>query len=793
MKNEIAIHRKPFFLTLLIVSFLGCDSTESDYFVPKKLNFNSDWEFFKVDNLQDTIFSNLNKQPREWQKVTIPHTVSLEPKVIEKDQWQGVSWYRKKFTVNDNYKNKHVSLYFEAAMQVAEVWLNNKKLTTHKGGYLPFYIPISSVILFGQENEIVIRLTNKDNSQIPPGKPIKELDFNIYSGIYRSVHLIIKNKLHITHAIESDIIGAGGVFINTISASEKEATISVTSTVLNGTNNAEKVAVRYEIFRKSDTFKIKDFTTKTYRINKQLQFVFSDTLKIENPNLWSPENPALYTIKATVFNTKNRYDYSDETFGIRTIKFTSEGFILNGKKYKIRGTNRHQEYPYLGYAISDNAQYRDAFKIKKAGFNFVRLSHYPHSESFMNACNSLGLLVMDAIPGWQFFGDTVFQENCFSDVRQMIRRDRNHPSVILWEASLNESAMTHTFIDKANAIVHEEFPGNQTYSCGWMEYGYDVFIPARQHAKAPNYWKGYKSRKPLLIAEYGDWEYYAQNAGFNQTSYSNLKANERTSRQLRGDGQVRLAQQALNYQESHNDNLLNTAAGDANWLMFDYNRGYAPDIESSGIMDIFRLPKFSYYFYKSQNDFERDAAELYIANYWNNPKFNTVKVYSNCSEVSLWLNDTLIRTQKPDDNLISKNLTYPPFTFKNIPYSPGTLVAKGYLNGEKVKEFVRKTPKKATKIKLSIDESGIPLQKNNNDVVFVYAKITDSDGTYHPEATDKITFWVSGDATLIGDNPIKAEAGIASVLLKVNPTNKNLKIYASSENLERDSLLIKLD
>lgn len=783
-----------FIVMIIVTGVVSCSKVTESEFKPGSNLFNQGWEFVKdIDNSDDVLLNEGGDF--EWNSVSIPHTANIEPLVIKGDQWQGNCTYRKFFSISEELAGKHLGFYFEGAMQVAEIYLNGKLLKTNLGGYLPFYVDITKEAKLGEKNCLIVKLNNEDNPLVPPGKALDVLDFNIYSGIYRNIWFEVKDPLHISNEIEVDKVAGGGVFVTYNNVSNSSAQVNVKVDIKNDNPIEQNVKIGLELLEKGN--KVSSVVSESHKIEGNAGSAITTSFEVKNPKLWSPNAPNLYKLKVRAIVNGEEKDSRELKIGIRTIEISKEGgFVINGEPLKIRGTNRHQEYPYIGYAISDNANYRDAWKIKDAGFNFVRLSHYPQSRSFLKACDELGILVMDAIPGWQFFGNKEFQENAINDIRKMVRIDRNHPSIILWEASLNESSMDSTFMEKAHNVVHEEFPGKDVYTCGWLDYAYDVFIPARQHSKPPNYWNDYSKNKAFFIAEYGDWEYYAHNAGFNQKAFQDLSPDERNSRQLRAYGQKRLAQQALNYQEAHNSNLQGNAIGDANWLMFDYNRGYAPDLEASGIMDIFRLPKFAYYFYKSQvkigesihEDFSKPM--IAIANYYSDPSFLNVKVYSNCEEVELLVNGKSIGKQKPDKDRNSTDLIHPPFTFKLDAFTPGQIVAKGYVDEKVIVEKIQNTPLEAKGLMLWIDESGKKLESGCNDIVFAYAAVVDKNGTILPLATNNISFNIQGDAKIIGTNPINAEAGIATVLLQAGEFSGRIKLGATSEGLENGFLEI---
>jgi beta-galactosidase len=501
-------------------------------------------------------------------------------------------------------------------------------------------------------------------------------------------------------------------------------------------------------------------------MNGETDHTFIQTIKINQPKPWHPDHPHLYTLVSEVYDAAKLEDHQTTPIGIRRIDFSpNDGFSINGKRLVFMGTNRVQDYPYVAWAFPNSAQLRDAIHLKEAGFQYVRLSHNLQDPSFLDACDELGILVMACIPGFQFIGGEKFREHSFQDMRDLIRRDRNHPAVILWELSLNETEYDSSFARTAMQIGHEEFPGDQCFVSGWkFDEIYDVYIRATQHGA-----RQYSGNAPLVISEYGHWDY----GGGRSTSDVNRK-----------DGEQAMLVQAKNHQESLNANrALPFLCGDGLWVGMDFQ------IFPSGVIDYFRLPKFSYYFYQSQRDPHLkingidSGPTIFIANYWaeNSPK--DVKVFSNCDSVRLHLNGELIGTQPPDQNSISDHLLHPPFTFSNVPWRPGELKAFGFLDGKATVQQVRWTPGKANSIELQFEINYQPVA-DGEDLFFVYANIVDQNGTIVPSAEDWIDFEVEGAARLVSPNRIQAEAGIGAALIRVSQQPGKITVRATNPELK---------
>ncbi|MEN9700654.1 MAG: hypothetical protein RLZZ301_1852 [Bacteroidota bacterium] len=440
----------------------------------KKVAFNDNWEFQAQPNDPVSI-------------VNLPHTPRLEPLVMN-GQFIGEVVYRKRFDY-PLQKGRRLLLHVEGAMHTANVSLNGQLIGSHVGGYLPFEVDLSEE-LQDSANVLEVFLDNREDSTIPPGKAIKALDFYYHAGIYRNVWLEEVGAVQIQYP-----------YFQTIEANATAATLQL-DFELNFQPDWMTLPIQVEAKLGETSFALNN---SSFIDSTNVQS-YTGKLILKTPQLWSPSDPKLYNLTMYVIYAQDTIARYVLKVGIRKPELRADGFYLNDTKLFLKGTNRHQEYPYVGNAVPDNAQKRDAQLIKEAGFNFVRLSHYPQAPAFYEACDELGIIVMDAIPGWQFFSySSIFRQRCKNDLYALTFRDRNHPSVIFWENSLNETVMPEEFMLDMNRILKAQI-GTNGFSAGWLDHpSYDVFIPARQHAKAPDYWANYKPKaKAILIAEYGD-------------------------------------------------------------------------------------------------------------------------------------------------------------------------------------------------------------------------------------------------------------------------------------------------
>ena len=765
-------------------------------------NQGSDWSSqFNIQHVEaqnqalavhpDTLELELNQLSMgKWEQVNLPHTPFVEPLVVL-HQWQGICYYRKQLNISRKEIDKQLWLEFEGAMHLADVWVNGQHLTQHSGGYTPFVADVTGMLHADRANEILVRLDNRNNPLIPPGKPLETLDFCYYGGLYRDVNLIVKQPVHITHPIMADEVAGGGVFVTYPRVSELEAEVKVKTQVSNKTGIQKHLTIRHTLYEWSK--KKGGCGKKVASGESPLVLAAGTTLHhtqqfaVNNPKLWYPDSPALYVLRTEVMDGREVTDCENTRIGIRRIEMTREkGFVINGKPLILEGSNRHQEYPYVGNAISDQAQYRDMYQIRNNGFNTVRLGHYPQDPSVLEACDELGLLVIEPIPGWQFFNKAQgFINHTYKDIRDLIRRDRNHPSIIMWETTLNESWPPKNWKNQAVQTAHEEFPGDQCYTSG-DTYGYDGFDVCY------NDWEeGYNrpntTRKPGFIREYYDYEFGGH--------YS-------TTRVTRGDGDHAMTQNAWNAQWSHNRYraYYPWTIGGAVWSMYDYNRGCCDNICYSGLADVFRLPKFGLLYFRTQvkkGSFTPAgpmAYEVFINSHWLEDSSDTLQVYGNVDEVQLLLNGRVVARQRPDNKpstakYVSRpdggnavNIDFPPFTFFNVKWEQGELKAIGYKDGKAVAEHVVRTPGAVEAMDITYFESGVPA--SCYDLLIVYVNLKDLHGTdCFGENNREVRLEVLQGGEVRGPATIKAEAGVASFLV-ATADSQTLVLKAVSGNLE---------
>lgn len=754
-------------------------------------NFNPGWRFHKGDVAGAEA---LNFDDSAWQVVSTPHTVELDPAEASGGRnYQGIAWYRKHFVVPAAMQGQLVTVYFEAIMGKQEVFLNGKLVRKHAGGYLPFSVNLTDYgIKAGDKCVLAVMTDNSNDKNYPPGKPQYTLDFAYHGGIYRDVWLIGKSDVSITDALEANKVAGGGVFVHFDQISEKKAQVFVDTEVKNS-GTARRVVTVETTLTDASGKKVKQ-TSSRVMLNVGESVTVKQKMQVSNPHLWSPDSPYLYRVESRVAEGKLALDGGVTRVGIRKAEFKDkDGFWLNGKPFgQLVGANRHQDFAYVGNALPNSQQWRDAKRLRDAGCRIVRVAHYPQDPSFMDACDELGIFVIVATPGWQYWNkDPEFARLVHENTRMMIRRDRNHASVLMWEPILNETRYPLDFALEALQITKDEYP-----------------YPGRPVAAADVHSEGVKEHYDVVYGWPGDdVKGVARQCIFTREFGENVDdwyAHNNNNRASRSWGERPMLVQALSLAKSY-DEMYQTNGqfiGGAQWHPFDHQRGYHPDPYWGGIFDAFRQPKYAYYMFRSQTaaNLNHPLAEsgpmVYIAHEMSQFSDKDVVVFSNCDSVRLSIYDGTRSWTKPVVHA-KGHMPNAPVVFENVwdfweargysyvqkNWQKVNLVAEGIRNGEVVCTTKKMPSRRSTKLQLRVDYQNSPLVADGSDFIVVVAEVTDDSGNVRRLAKENVVFTVEGEGEIIGDatigaNPRAVEFGSAPVLIRSTRKAGKIKVKA---------------
>lgn len=635
----------------------------------RKIDLNFEWKYranFHSSYIESTFDDS------SFETVHIPHTnIEVPYNNFDEKMYQFESCYRKEIWIDSFAEDERVAIKFNGVMTYTKVYLNGEYVGEHKGGYTPFTLDITNFAKKNDYNQLVIYVDSREREDIPPFGHV--IDYLTYGGIYREV------ELHYYHEVSLE-----NVCIKTRDVLTDQPSLEIDLYTKNLSRKQQHVTCQFELF----------FTDESVR-TFQHEVTFSEQLNekitvkeiMSNIHLWDIDSPYLYVLQLTLIQENQVIDKHDIRFGFREAKFLQDGFYLNGKKVKIRGLNRHQSFPYVGYAMPKSAQHKDAEILKhELGVNTVRLSHYPQSDHFLNRCDELGLLVFDEIPGWQHIGDKEWQDTAVKHVKEMIMKDFNHPSVIIWGVRINESQDNDEFYERTNALAKELDDTRNTGGVRCIEksnpiedvYTYNDFVHKGDNIGLQKKKHVTKTDKPYLITEY------------NGHMFPTKKFDNETHR-------VDHALRHLNVLNAmQNDNDISGAIG---WCMFDYNThkdfGSGDKICYHGVMDMFRIPKPAAYVYASQ---QNNSPIMHVASSFNIGEFpgsmlQEVYIFTNCEYVKLYKNGIYIGEFFPDKDLYT-GVEHPPIIVDDF---LGDLIEKNEVFSPRDAKLVKKLLIKVSK------------------------------------------------------------------------------------------------
>lgn len=764
-------------------------------------SLNPGWRFVKADAPRAC---ESGYDDSGWEVVALPHGLEYLPEEASGCvNYQGIAWYRKRFTPDRGLAGKRMILHFEAIMGKSKVWVNGRLMAEHFGGYLPVVMDVTEILKLGEENVITVCTDNSNDPAYPPGKPQETLDFTYFGGIYRDCFLIVHSPVYITDPNLENETGGGGLFVAYDRVSEQSADVLLKLQVRNQSGGNFRGKIYYTL---QDAVGKKVGTlSQSVQIPSGEAVSRTGQLKVKQPQLWAPEHPSLYWLTVVVKDASGRVvDGYQRRIGIRSIEFRGkDGFWLNGQPYPrpLIGANRHQDFAIVGNAVPNNMHWRDAKKLRDAGLKVIRNAHCPQDPAFMDACDELGLFVIVNTPGWQFWNDEpVFGQRVFEDIRNLVRRDRNHPCVWMWEPVLNETWYPVDFAKQVRDIVHEEYPYPSCYcGCDATARGKEYYPVLFTHPLTGD--AGWELEK---VAD--SITYFTREWGDNVDDWNSHNS---PSRAARNWGEIPMLVQARHYADPDYkytcyETLYETSRqhmGGCLWHSFDHQRGYHPDPFYGGLMDAFRQPKYSYYMFMAQRDpkstdlMAETGPMIYIAHEMTPFSPKDVTVYSNCDEVRL----TVFKEGKQYTYQKEKReygMPSPVIVFENVydfmqdkamsrsgKQNDVYMLAEGLMDGQVVATCKRVPARRPAKIVLWLDHNDVELVADGSDFVTVVAAIADANGNIKRLNNDQIRFTVEGEGEIVGEssgfvNPRRVEWGTAPVLVRSSLKPGKITVHA---------------
>lgn len=775
-------------------------------------DFNDHWKFFLGDNVQA---KSIDFKDEEWTPLTLPHDWSIAYDF--KAEYPagnaggalpgGIGWYRKAFVLPKESQNKQVAIHFDGVYKNSEVWINGHFLGKRANGYISFQYDITPHLKYGKEQNIIA--VKVDNSTQPDSR------WYTGSGIYRNVKLITTNNISVAN---------WGTFITTPEVSKSSAKVNLKTQVKNQNNKAEEVRVEFSIIDKNGKVISKRNDIKLLKANTET--LVEQELQVSNPKLWSTHTPNLYQAITKIYQNKKLIDEVITPLGIRTFRFDNEkGFYLNDEYLKILGVCLHHDLGALGAAVNIRAIERQLQIMKDMGANAIRTAHNPPAPEVLALCDKMGFLVMDeAFDMWKkrknkFDYHVDFVENHKQDLEDLVKRDRNHPSVFMWSIGneiREQFDATGTTIAKelaaivksldttrpvTSALTETEPQKNFIYQSNALDvlgFNYKYF----DYDSLPKRFKNV----PLLAAETTSalqtrgvydladtlrlWPSSSKykfvengNKDYTVTAYDNVAAYWGTSHEIA-------------WREVRDRDFM---SGIFVWTGFDYLGEPVPydfPARSSyyGIVDLAGFPKDVYYMYQSE---WTNKPVLHILPHWNWEKGKIVDVwayYSGADEVELFLNGKSLGIRKKSGNNLH-------VTWK-VPFEEGTLKAVSKKNGEIILTKEITTAGAAYQIELIADRNEI--KADGKDLSFITVNIKDKNGNLVPDANHLVKFSITGNAKIAGtDNGYQADLNSLSkpernafkgkCLAIVQSTKKKGKImlHATVEGLPSSTLILK--